>query len=188
MIPPVLRDFPEAFETERLIIRTPRPGGGKELNTAVCETIESLQEWMPWATPVPTVEQSEEYCRLAYSKYIARTDIPLNLFLKDDTTYVGGSGLHPKDWQVPSFEIGYWCRKKFEGQGYITEAVQAITRFGFETMGAKRIQIRCDSRNLRSRRVAERAGYQLEAELRNDSTATDGSLRHTLVFARIPSG
>lgn len=111
----------------------------------------------------------------------------LQLFHKATGAFVGSSGLHPRDWAVPSFEIGYWCRKQFQGQGYITEAVQGITRFGFETVGARRIMIRCDSHNIRSRRVAERAGYEMEGELRNDALGTDGELRNTLVFAMLPS-
>ena len=116
-------------------------------------------------------------------QFLARTDLPLLLFLKGDGTFVGSSGLHRGDWAVPKFEIGYWCRTRFEGQGYITEAVRGITRFAFETLGINRLEIRCDALNLRSRRVAERAGYCLEAELRHDAVTPDGALRNTLIFA-----
>jgi RimJ/RimL family protein N-acetyltransferase len=57
---------------------------------------------------------------------------------------------------------------------------------GFEQLGANRIEIRCDARNSRSRRVAERAGYRLEAELKNDIRAPDGLLRNTLIYALFP--
>ena len=185
MIPPILHDFPESFETERLIIRIPRAGDGLAVNAAILENIEELQQWMPWAHPAPAAEDTEIVCRQAYSRFIAREDFHLQLWLKDSGIFIGSSGLHPRDWAVPSFEIGYWCRKQFQGQGYITEAVHGITRFGFETVGARRIFIRCDARNTRSRRVAERAGYELEAELRNDAVGTDGELRNTLIFARL---
>ena len=45
--------------------------------------------------------------------------------------------------------------------------------------------VRCDARNVRSQRVAERAGYPLEATLRNHAVAADGKLRDTLIFARL---
>jgi hypothetical protein len=35
MKPPILMDFPESFETERLLIRSPLPGDGPELHAAV---------------------------------------------------------------------------------------------------------------------------------------------------------
>ena len=93
--------------------------------------------------------------------------------------------MHPRDWSVPSFEIGYWLRSSTVGKGYITEAVEALTQAAFQHLHAERIIIRCDSRNVRSARVAERAGYTLEATLRRDARAPDGSLRDTLQFVRL---
>jgi len=67
----------------------------------------------------------------------------------------------------------------------VTESVKALTRIGFDQLGANRIEIRFDSRNERSRRIAARCGYQLEAKLKNDQLAPDGILRtrlYTLFF------
>jgi len=63
MIPPILRDFPDAFETKRLLIRAPRTGDGAAVNAAVLESLDSLRPWMPWAQDAPTEAQSEEYAR-----------------------------------------------------------------------------------------------------------------------------
>lgn len=186
MTTPILRDVPEEFETTRLLIRAPRPGDGVEANAAAVETFESLHLWMPWARECPTVADTETYVRQAYAKWVTREDFALFLYLKGTNTFVGASGLHPKNWDVPRFEIGYWCRKRFEGQGYVTEAVRAITTLGFETFGARRLEIRCDSRNTRSRRVAERVGYRLEGELRNVDLGHDGTPRNELLFSLIP--
>lgn len=162
---PILLDIPDSFETERLLIRVPRPGDGPALNEAILETFEDLRLWMPWAKERPTVEINEENSRRAYAKFILKEDIVLRLIHKQTGLMLGSSGLHPQDWELPRFEIGYWCRKRFEGQGYITEAVRGILRFGFEAVGAKRIQINCDSLNERSIRVAERVGMRREGIL-----------------------
>jgi ribosomal-protein-serine acetyltransferase len=185
-IKPILRDVPESFESERLTIRAPRFGDGVELYAAVDETLDSLRKWMEWAQMPQSVEVLEEYARRAHVAYLARDGFGLLLFLKGRETLVGGSGLHVRDWSVPMFEIGYWCRKRFEGRGYISEAVNAITRFGFESMNAERIVIRCDANNTRSAAVARRAGYTFEGVMRRDSRAADtNELRDTLQFAKI---
>jgi RimJ/RimL family protein N-acetyltransferase len=186
VIAPILRDLPETLETERLLIAPFRPGQGAQVHEAVMESMDNLLPWMPWAKRDYSTAESEEYCRRTYSKFIAREQIPMGLTLKSTGEIVGSSGLHNLKWEVPKFEIGYWCRRQFEGQGYITEAVKAITSFALSSLGAKRLEIRCDARNLRSRRVAERAGYTLEAEMRNECIAIDGFLRTTLVFAKFP--
>jgi RimJ/RimL family protein N-acetyltransferase len=87
---------------------------------------------------------------------------------------------------VPKFEIGYWCHTRFTGRGCMTEAVLGITVFTFDTLGARRVEIRCDSRNLPSARVAQRAGFRLEGELRNNEVGTDGEPRDILIYAMTP--
>jgi RimJ/RimL family protein N-acetyltransferase len=180
---PVFIELPEQIESERLVIRWPRAGAGVAVNEAIRETFADLKRWMPWAQALPSVEDSEALVRHWQAKVLTREDLPLHLFRKDTGAFVGSSGIHPKDWAVPKFEIGYWCRASCQGQGFITEAVRAITAFGLATLEARRIEIRCDQRNVRSCRVAERAGYRLEATFAHDAIADDGALRTTLVYA-----
>lgn len=183
---PLLLDIPDRFETERLIIRAPRAGDGPAGNAAIRESLAELRPWMPWADPAPTVDETEAVYRRGAARWLAREDFPMVLFRKTDGLFVGGSGLHRINWSVPAMEIGYWIRTSLSGHGYVTEAVEGITAFAFETLGAQRIEIRCDSRNRRSAAVADRAGYALEARFHNHLRAVDGSLRDTLVYARFP--
>ena len=184
----ILLDFPDHFETPRLFIRAPRAGDGAQLNAAVHESWEQLQLWLPWAKILPSVEDSEADIRQAAARWIERSDLRLMLFSKESAELVGGSGLHRIDWDVPRFEIGYWQRTRFCGQGLMTEAVKGIASFAFETLGAMRVEIRCDSGNVASRRVAERAGFTLEATLHSNSRDNQGRLSDTLIFARFPEG
>ncbi|MCC6613995.1 MAG: GNAT family N-acetyltransferase [Anaerolineae bacterium] len=178
--------FPPQLETARLILRPPQPGDGQAINDAVRETFAALTQWMPWAKTMPTVDDTENFARDGWSRYHAQEDYPLLLYDKETGIFVGASGLHPHDWRVPKFEIGYWIRASREGQGLVTEAVNEITRFAFEAQGAQRLIIRCDSRNVRSAAVAERAGYVLEARLHNDLRDNTGALRDTLQYVRFP--
>lgn len=185
---PILRDVPEGFTTERLLIRVPRPGDGSALFAAVMESMEELQPWMPWATQTNTVEDSEEVVRRAAARYQAREDFMLLLWHKTNGWLVGASGLHRAQWSVPSFEIGYWIRTTVSGHGYVTEAVLGIAGFAFKYLDAERLEIRCDEKNGRSAAVARRAGFTLEGILRhNERHHASGDLRNTMVFACLRS-
>lgn len=173
---PILLDIPDRFETERLIIRIPNAGDSKQLIQAIKESHERLIPWFPWAKEIPTEEESEARLRASYAKYLLREDFLLHLYLKDSGTLIGSSGLHVRDWNVPKFEIGYWVRTGYEGKGLITEAVTSITKFGFDIVGAKKILIRMNSKNLLSEAVAIRAGYFYEGTLRNFEKDTSGNL------------
>lgn len=184
---PILRNFPDEFSTERLLIRAPRAGDGPELRAAVQDSWAELTQWMPWATgEIPDLDYYEARVRRGRANFLLREDLTLLLFRKGTETLVGSSGLHRIDWKVPSVEIGYWARTPYTGKGYITEAVIGITAFAFEEIGARRVEIRCDALNERSAAVARRAGFALEATLRNeDRHHLTGELRDTLLFARI---
>jgi RimJ/RimL family protein N-acetyltransferase len=184
---PLLLEFPDHLETERLLIRALRPGDGPAINQAIRESLDELRPWMPWAQTAPTVEDTEMHVRRAAAQWLTRENLVLGLFRQPDGVFVGGSGLHRMDWSVPRFEIGYWVRTSLQGQGYITEAVNGITAFAFSVLKAQRIEIRCDVRNTRSAAVAERAGYALEARLHHNTRAPDGSLRDTLIYVRFPT-
>lgn len=183
---PILLDIPESFDTERLTIRTPRPGDGPQMYAAVAESLDALKPWMPWAHEEISAELYEVRVREGYLRWLAREDLWMALLLKGTNTIIGGSGLHRIDWSVPRFEIGYWVRTSYAGQGYITEAVRGIADFAFDTLGAARLEIRCDALNERSAAVARRAGFPLEATLRHEARHHEtGALRDTLVFARL---
>jgi ribosomal-protein-serine acetyltransferase len=188
MLDLVLRDFPDEFETERLIVRAPQPGTGPLLNVAVRESLEALRAWMPWADHEPSIEESEDHCRRALARFLLREDLTWHLWLKDGTaqgTFAGGSGLHRIDWTVPKFEIGYWLRTSLQGRGLMTEAAQGIANFAFERLEARRVEIRCDARNEKSANVARRAGFELEGCLRQDARDHHGTVRDTLIFSRV---
>lgn len=150
MTTPILRDFPHSFDSERLTIRCPLPGDGAALLEAIVESQTELAPWLPWAVGEQKLAKVEENVRRGYARFLTREDLWLMLFLRGTNTVVGGSGLHRIDWAVPKFEIGYWVRTRFAGQGYIKEAVTAVSHFAFETLGAKRVEIRCDANNVRS--------------------------------------
>jgi RimJ/RimL family protein N-acetyltransferase len=65
-----------------------------------------------------------------------------------------------------SAEIGYWVDPRARGRGVATDAVRAVCRWAFTTPDLELIEWRCEVGNIASRRVAEKAGFLIEATLR----------------------
>jgi len=63
-------------------------------------------------------------------------------------------------------ELGYWIGVPYWGQGYCTEAAQAIVAYGFEVLGLHRICASHLARNLASGRVMQKLGMTREGCLR----------------------
>lgn len=183
---PLLLDFPQEFYTKRLLIRMPKPGDGAAVYDAVKASKKEFKPWLPFAQHEQTLQDTEINIREAHVKFLNREDLRLHVFLKETGQFIAASGLHRINWAVPKFEIGYWIDSRYSGKGYMTEAVQGITDFAFDELKARRVEIRCDSRNEKSRSIPERLGFTLEGILRNDSLAADSNeCRDTCVYAKI---
>ena len=183
---PILLDIPERIEGKRIYLRTCKPGDGPMVQDALVASRAELKEWMPWAQQDQTVEETEENLRRAQARFILREDIRLYVMRKQDDVFLGSTGLHRINWDTRTFEIGYWMDSRYTKNGYMTEAVDVLTTFAFNELQANRVEIRCDSRNVNSKRIPERLGFTLEGILRHDSyDATGLYLRNTCIFAKL---
>jgi ribosomal-protein-alanine N-acetyltransferase len=79
--------------------------------------------------------------------------------------------------------IGYWIDQEYANRGYTTQAVEILTRFGFDQLGLHRIEINIRPENAPSCRVAEKAGYQLEGS-RARYLHIDGQWRDHITYVK----
>lgn len=173
---PILLDIPSQIQTERLLLRAPHPtGDGSIVNQAIRESFDELKAWLPFAQRLPAVEETEINLRNAHINFLKRESFRFLIFHRETNDFIGTVSLQGIHWNIPKCEIGYWINTKFGGNGYMTEAVKALTDFGLNQLDFKRIEIRCESTNLKSRTIPEKLGYELEGILRNEDFSADGS-------------
>lgn len=121
----------------------------------------------------------------AYISRVAPVDPPLSLAIVVDGRAAGGVGLQLlTDVNRRTAEIGYWLGAAHWGRGIATEAVTLATDWAFGAHGLLRIFAQPFAGNLASRRVLEKAGYQLEGTMRR-SAVKDGEVRDQCLYARL---
>lgn len=181
----MIPELPTELRTPRLLLRAPRPEDAAAQVDAIRASHAELRQWMAWAQALQTLEQATENLTQAQEAYRTGQNLRLLVWTPDGQTLVGSSGFHGLDWRVPKGEIGYWIATPHTGRGYALEVTRALTDFALETLGFRRLEIRCDARNERSARIPRALGYTLDARLRHDDVAADdpAQLRDTLVFS-----
>jgi ribosomal-protein-serine acetyltransferase len=157
----ILHDMPMPIRTPRLIIMPPAAGMGQAFYDAKIESITANKEWFNWAHVETLPEIEEKTMRKQAAKFIMREDMMLMVF-DHAGRLIGSSGFHWVNQSIPTVHIGYWIRQSEQGKGYVTEWVNALTRYGFDVMKFRKISINCDDANARSAAVAERLGFPLE--------------------------
>ena len=93
-----------------------------------------------------------------------QTASPFAVVVGGDVT--GGAGINWIDRDHGVGDVGYWLRRDVRGRGYTTRAVTLLSRWAFD-LGCERLQIRADTQNAASIRVAERAGFHREGVMRS---------------------
>jgi ribosomal-protein-serine acetyltransferase len=181
----LLMDIPERIETARLVLDATRRHHVEETLPVVQESLAELSRWMPWAQSDPQWEDMASYFARAHAQWITRELLDFQWHRKTSGELVGKGGFHHIDWGIPRLELGYWLRTRFVGQGYATEAVEALVVFARDVLGAKRLDITNDAENAKSRAVAERAGFVLEGVLRSARRNMQGDLADHCVYAKV---
>jgi RimJ/RimL family protein N-acetyltransferase len=83
-------------------------------------------------------------------------------------------------------EIGWtWLAAQVRRTGVNTECKYLLLRHAFEHLGAIRVQLKTDSRNLRSQQAIERIGASKEGVLRNHMIMPDGYYRDSVYYSII---
>lgn len=91
----------------------------------------------------------------------------------------------PKD---RGLEIGgTWYGLDYQRTAVNTECKYLLLKHAFETLGAIRVQLKTDARNLRSQKAIERIGAVKEGVLRNHMILPDGYIRDSVFYSILDS-
>jgi len=87
----------------------------------------------------------------------------LFLAIDVDGKAVGSIGVFKQDdVYCKSGELGYWLGEEYWGKGIVTEAIKQICEIAFDKFDIVRIFAEPYSHNIGSRKVLEKAGFELE--------------------------
>jgi RimJ/RimL family protein N-acetyltransferase len=117
---------------------------------------------------VPSPYRLEDAASHVELEYIAGGDGARRAeFLAEDAATaarLGRVGLRVRE--PGAAEIGYWVDPRARNRGVATTAVRAVCEWAVTAKGIEFIEWRCEAGNIASRRVAEKAGFLIEATLR----------------------
>jgi len=123
----------------------------------------NIAKWLTNQFPFPyTNEDGKKYLNLI------EKDNPTKIFaIEVEGKAVGSIGIFPQsDIHEKSAEIGYWLSERYWGNGIMSKAIQEVVQYGFEAFDIVRIFARPFSTNTGSQKVLEKAGFELEARLK----------------------
>ena len=89
---------------------------------------------------------------------------------KKNRTIIGLVYIKELDWNKKKAELAYCIAYQFEGMGIITNSVEILSDYAFDTLGLKTLQIIVHKTNPGSIKVAEKCGYTWQQTLLKEHT------------------
>ncbi len=152
------------IETERMTLRPPIHSDFRAWVALRETSADFLTPWEPtWAKDHLTRKSFTN--RVYWAARSIRTDIAYPFFMirREDATLVGAITLdNLRRGPAQSGTLGYWTGEPFARQGYMAEAIAALTHHAFTKMDLSRIEAACLPENRASRGVLEKAGFKYE--------------------------
>jgi [ribosomal protein S5]-alanine N-acetyltransferase len=97
--------------------------------------------------------------------YTMLKSIYWGIVIPEDDRLIGTCGFNTWNRTHKRAEISYDLSHDYWGQGVMTRAAMAITKFAFDNMGVQRVQATVAEDNVASIKVLEKCGYQKEGLL-----------------------
>ncbi len=153
---------PERFETERLVLRRPQLDDA-ELVFSTYASDREVSRYLAWRLH-QSPDTTRSFLEFSDDEWQRWPAGPYLIESRADGRLIGGTGFAFETHYRAS--TGYVFARDAWGQGYATEAVNAIVEIG-KDIGIVRLYALCHVDHARSARVLERAGFTCEGVLQS---------------------
>lgn len=143
--------------------------------------------WQYMSVPRPiTVADVRVWMDEALAKAACGEQVPFTIFCRNAQRIVGSTRYMDIQRPYRGLEIGWtWLTPTAQRTAINTECKLLLLGHAFEQLGAERVCLKTDSRNLRSQEAIVRIGAQREGVLRRHILRWDGVWRDTVYYSVI---
>ena len=165
---PNIASLPLVMETTRLKLRPFSVEDVEDIWPTVSDP--QFPQFMSWEAH-KTKDETREW--LEGAARVVSSNEELKWAIEHEGKVIGQIGLHDIVWQARAFRmdrgvLGYWLATAHQRKGIMTEAVQAVVRFAFDTMGLHKVVVTCFAENVGSRRVIEKVAFRWVGRAEDD--------------------
>jgi [ribosomal protein S5]-alanine N-acetyltransferase len=173
-------------ETERMTLRLPEHGDWRQWSELRDASAEFLSKWEPvWATDHLTRRSFTNRVYWAQRAEAQGTALPMLLIRREDNQLLGALTLdNIRRGPAQAGTLGYWIGQPYSRQGYMREAILALTHHAFTRLDLSRMEAACLPENAPSRGVLEKCGFKYEG-VAQSYLQINGRWRNHVLYANL---
>ncbi len=173
-------------ETDRLTLRPPVHSDFRAWTALRVNSEKFLKPWEPtWANDHLSRKAFTNRVYWARRSVAAGTALPLFLIRREDQSLLGAITLdNIRRGPAQAGTLGYWTGEPFARQGYMREAIEAVSHQAFTRLDISRIEAACLPENAASRGLLEQSGFKYEG-VAQSYLQIDGRWRTHVLYASL---
>lgn len=173
-------------ETERMTLRLPEHGDWRQWSELREASAEFLIKWEPvWSNDHLTRRAFTNRVYWAQRAESQGQALPMLLIRREDQQLLGALTLdNIRRGPSQTGTFGYWIGEPFARQGYMREAILALTHHAFTRMDLSRLEAACLPENAASRGVLEKCGFKYEG-VAQSYLQINGRWRNHVLYANL---
>ena len=176
------------IETERLILRLPVHNDYRGWAALRRDSAPFLQPWEPeWAPDHLSRRSFTNRVYWAQRSHSQGSALALMLARRGDDAVIGAVTLdNIRRGPAQSATLGYWIGQPHARQGYMREAIVALSHYAFRRLDLSRLEAACLEENAASRGLLEKAGFKYEG-VAQSYLQIAGRWRNHVLYAQLRS-
>ncbi|RIX76434.1 GNAT family N-acetyltransferase [Acidovorax cavernicola] len=155
--------YPSRIETDRLVLRPPRPEDAAALFAAYTQDAQVCR-YMVWK-PHAALSETQDFVAYCIEGWQRGSALPYVLTRRTADASDEPIGMLEGRVSAHTVNVGYVLARSHWGHGLMPEALRAFARLALSRDEVFRVEASCDVDNRPSARMLEKSGFTLEGRL-----------------------
>ncbi|MGB1237741.1 MAG: GNAT family N-acetyltransferase [Pseudomonadales bacterium] len=135
-----------------------------------------LSNWLVWPSKCRELADFERFVHSALIDYAQGA--ATHCAIRQHGDIIGCIALSAVKDDLKKADLSYWISKEFQGQGIMSKVCLDFLQLGFEQYNLEKIEASVATQNIRSRKIHEKLGFELEGILKRAATVNDTVVDH----------
>jgi ribosomal-protein-serine acetyltransferase len=137
---------------------------------------QQLSQWFNWPSQCKTEDDFEVLITDALIDYAEGKALQCGISHKADLIgYIGLTDIHKT---LKKAELNYWISPEFQGRGIMSQVCKKMIDYAFNFLKLEKIEVSIATDNIRSRKICESLGFELEGILKHADSINGNIVDH----------
>jgi RimJ/RimL family protein N-acetyltransferase len=177
-------NFPETIITDRFMLeKVSEEFHAEEAYEVIDRNRKYIGEFLDWCTPEYNLEDTIGFYKMQSENFDEEESFDFVIIDNESDAIIGSIGIVVKSRGVGA--VGYWLDAEQQGRGVMGECLNELIKVAFTESNFIRLNLHTLAENVKSQKVAKRAGFVFDSVIYSHRVNAKGELEDVYQYVLI---